>query len=143
MFQQDTRLHYMQITSMLFMSLLSIQLIFSLPSLFVFSLFLFICRCSLALSRLPQVSHLKNSTTTPALESASLYFILSLSCHFIPYCIMIPLCRLSVEHVYLFYVLTMGVFTTSWWVVNQPIVMVIFPYAFYILMLVYIRPFEA
>ena len=30
----------------------------------------------------PQVSHLKNSTTTSALES-NIYFILSLSCHFI------------------------------------------------------------
>ena len=27
---------------------------------------------------------------------------------------------------YLYYVLTMGVFTTSWWVVNQPIVVVMF-----------------
>ena len=39
--------------------------------------------------------------------------------------------------------LTMGVFTTSWWVVNQPIVMVIFLYAFYILMLVCILLLEA
>ena len=30
---------------------------------------------------------------------------------------------------YLCYVLTMGVFTTSWWVVNQPIVVIIFMYA--------------
>ena len=30
---------------------------------------------------------------------------------------------------YLCYVLTMGVFTTSWWVVNQHIVLVIFMYA--------------
>ena len=52
-----------------------------------------------------------------------------------PYCIMTLLCRLSVEHCIYVMFLTMGVFTTSWWVVNQPIVMVIFPYVFYILLL--------
>ena len=39
-------------------------------------------------------------------------------------------CRTSFEHRIYVYVLTMGVFTTSWWVVNQPIVMSIFDYAF-------------
>ena len=53
------------------------------------------------------------------------------------------LCRLPVEHVSLCYVLTMGVFTTSWWVVNQPIVMSIFDYAFTYCCLLCIRPFEA
>ena len=43
---------------------------------------------------------------------------------------MTRLCQLSFEHVYLSYVLTMVVFTTSWWVVNQPIVVDIFIYAF-------------
>ena len=104
--------------------------------------FLFICRCSLALSRTLQVSKHGHSTTTSALES-NLYFIYRFHVISISYCIMTLLCRLSVEHVYLCYVLTMRVFTTSWWVVNQLIVMVIFLYAFYILMLVCIRPFEA
>ena len=39
-------------------------------------------------------------------------------------------CRTSFEHCIYVYVLTMGVFTTSWWVVNQPIVMFILVYAF-------------
>ena len=38
---------------------------------------------------------------------------------------MTRLCQLSFGHVYLFYVLTMEVFTTSWWVVNQSIVAII------------------
>ena len=38
-------------------------------------------------------------------------------------------CRLSVGHMYLRYVLTMEVFTTSWWVVNQSIVAIVFIYA--------------
>ena len=38
-------------------------------------------------------------------------------------------CQLSFGHMYLSYVLTMDVFTTSWWVVNQPIVVIIFLYA--------------
>ena len=37
---------------------------------------------------------------------------------------------ISFGHVYILYVLTMEVFTTSWWVVNQSIVAVIFIYAF-------------
>ena len=36
--------------------------------------------------------------------------------------------QLSFGHVYLFYVLTMEVFTTSWWVVNQSIVAIVFIY---------------
>ena len=38
-------------------------------------------------------------------------------------------CQLSFGHVYLFDVLTMEVFTTSWWVVNQSIVAIAFIYA--------------
>ena len=39
-------------------------------------------------------------------------------------------CQLSFGHMYLSYVLTMDVFTTSLWVVNQPIVVIICSYAF-------------
>ena len=39
------------------------------------------------------------------------------------------ICQLSFGHMYLLIFLTMKVFTTSWWVVNQFIVVVIFYYA--------------
>ena len=42
---------------------------------------------------------------------------------------MTPLCRLSVGHLYYSYVLTIEVFITSWWVVNQSIVTIILFYA--------------
>ena len=77
-----------------------------------------------------------DSTTTPALESASFYLFYAFSSftfHVSYYGTCMPV---SLGHCIYIMFLTMGVFTTSWWVVNQPIVMVIFLYAFYILMFI-------
>ena len=66
--------------------------------------------------------------TTSTLES--MYFIyLCLLCHFISCCNVTLVCHLFFGHVYLLIFLTMEVFTTSWWVVNQSIVAIILLYA--------------
>ena len=114
---------------MLFMSVLSIQLIFSLLSFVVFSFSLFICRCAVALSHKLQVSNHEDFTTTSALESIPFHLFM-FSCHFHSMLYYDTCMSTSFGHVYLFYVLTMEVFTTSWWVVNQSIVAIVFIYAF-------------
>ena len=49
------------------------------------------------------------------------FYVIYISC-----CTMALVCRIFLWTLYLCYVLTMGVFTTSWWVVNQPIVVAMF-----------------
>ena len=142
MLWQDTGIAWHIVSFMLFMFLLSIQLIFSLHSFVCFPSFPIYMQVFLGLEPYASGEQAWVSATTSALES-DFSFVLRLYVISISYCIMTLLCRLSVEHVYLCYVLTMRVFTTSWWVVNQLIVIVIFLYAFYVLMLVCIRPFEA
>ena len=55
-----------------------------------------------------------------------LFYFIAFMSFTLPCCIMALVCRTSFEHRIYVYVLTMGVFTTSWWVVNQIIVVVIF-----------------
>ena len=57
------------------------------------------------------------------------FYLFMLSCHF-HFTLYYDTCMSTLfGHVYLFYVLTMEVFTTSWWVVNQSIVAIVFIYA--------------
>ena len=57
------------------------------------------------------------------------FYLFIFSCHFISCCNMTLVYQLSFGHLYWSYVLTMEVFTISWWVVNQSIVAIIFLYA--------------
>ena len=69
----------------------------------LFSLFfLFICRCSLALSRTLQVSKLGYSTTTSALES-NLYFIYASTSFTFHVRIMALVCQIPLDIVLMFY----------------------------------------
>ena len=70
----------------------------------------------------------EDSTTTPALESVAFIY---LRLYVIPFHIVLwHVYVIFIGHMYLYYVWAMGVFTTSWWVVNQPIVVVILIYAY-------------
>ena len=125
---------------MLVMFLLSIQLIFSLLSFVCFLSFPIYMQVFLGLEPfasgeqawIPRQHRLLRATFY------LFYAFLSFTFHVSYYGTCMPV---SLGHCIYIMFLTMGVFTTSWWVVNQPIVMIIFPYAFYILMLVYISPF--
>ena len=79
-FSRTHGLHRIQFHAILFMSLLSIQLIFSLSSFVCFPFFPIYMQVFLGLEPQLQVSRFWIHTTTSALES-NLYFILSLSCH--------------------------------------------------------------
>ena len=107
-----------------------------------FSFSLFICRCSVALSRSLQVSKHGFPRRHRLLRALSFiylrFLVIYISCSYYGTCM-----PNFLGHCTYIMFLTMGVFTTSWWVVNQPIVMVIFLYAFYIFMLVCILPLEA
>ena len=117
------------VSFMLFMFLLSIQLIFSLSFFVCFPSFPIYMQVFLGLEPHASGEQTWISTTIPALESA-FFYLFTLSCHFIPYCSMTLYVDfpLNIGTYVLCFILTMGVFSTSWWVVNQPIVMNIFPY---------------
>ena len=122
-FGRTPGLHWHIVSFHVVMFLLSIQLIFSLLFLFVFSLFLYICRCSLALSRTLQVSKLGFPRRHQLLRALPFIYLRFHVFHFILF-IVTPVSHSPWTYVYTLCFWTMDVFTTSWWVVNQSIVVI-------------------
>ena len=91
--------------------------------MFVFPLFLFICRCSLALSRTLQVSKHGFSRRHRLLRAFPFIYLRFDVFHFILF-IVTPVSHSPWTYVYTLCFWTMDVFTTSWWVVNQSIVVI-------------------
>ena len=71
---------------------------------------------------------LEDYTKIPALESTFLYLFM-FHVMFISYCIKTIVCQFPLDTCIYVMFLTMEVFTTSWWVVNQSIVAIIFLFA--------------
>ena len=96
---------------------------------FVFSFSLFICRCfrGLVPIAIGEITWRFYGDTDS--WERPFYLFYRLNVIYISYCIMTIVCHLPLDSCIYILCLTLGVFTTSWWVVNQPNVDVTFIFA--------------